>query len=257
MTNRDFFYGQTTYKNSDKLTALVAFRYDSERGYTAYDYQQQSASRGNYDYIVQTFGNLGNRLYYSAGTDLPYYSVFGFQPTPHATAAYYLSRPTAAGTLSGTKVRFNYSQGILEPTIAEQRGSIYDVLNSLPDGKQLIAQERDYSPVGAQQTTTYEAGLISKRRGNSGPSCTVGIITATFTNQIEFVDASRAIATRRPPASVEEAIANSSYGAYINSLKLSALRGSRRVPSIVSQIVLYASWWIHPAERKCAEVLLQ
>jgi iron complex outermembrane receptor protein/vitamin B12 transporter len=35
LTNSDFFYGQTTYKNSDKLTVLGAFRYDSERGYTA------------------------------------------------------------------------------------------------------------------------------------------------------------------------------------------------------------------------------
>lgn len=219
LTNRDFFYGQTTYKNSDKLTALVAFRYDSERGYTAYDYQQQSASRGNYDYIVQTFGNLGNRLYYSAGTDLPNYSVFGFQPTPHATAAYYLSRPTAAGTLSGTKLRFNYSQGILEPTIAEQRGSIYDVLNSLPDGKQLIAQE-GITPVGAQQTTTYEAGLDQNVVGTRA-ILHGGYYHSTFTNQIEFVDAP-ALLQLGVPASVEEAIANSSYGAYINSLSFSA-----------------------------------
>ncbi|MFZ0518950.1 MAG: TonB-dependent receptor plug domain-containing protein, partial [Acidobacteriaceae bacterium] len=106
LTNQDYFYGQASYKSSDKMTAFAAFRYQSERGYTAYDYFPQTAHRGNYDTIVQTSGNLANRLYYSAGADLPNYTVFGFQPTPHATAAYYFSKPTAAGLLSGTKLRF-------------------------------------------------------------------------------------------------------------------------------------------------------
>lgn len=219
LTNSDFFYGQTTYKNSDKLTVLGAFRYDSERGYTAYDYFPQSARRGNYDYIVQTFGNLKNRLYYSAGTDFAYYSVFGFQPTPHATAAYYLTRPTAAGTLSGTKVRFNYSQGILEPTIAEQRGSIYDVLNSLPNGKQLLAQD-GISPVGAQQSSTYEAGVDQNVLGTRA-LLHGGYYRNSFTKQIEFVDAP-ALLQLGVPQAVEQVISNTSFGAYINSLSFSA-----------------------------------
>ncbi len=219
LTNHDFFYGQTTYKNSDKLTVLGAFRYDSERGYTAYDYLPQSASRGNYDYIVQTFGNLGNRLYYSAGTDLPNYSVFGFQPTPHATAAYYLTRPTAAGLLSGTKLRFNYSQGILEPTIAEQRGSIYDVLNSLPNGQQLLAQH-GINPVGAQQTSTYETGLDQNVLGTRA-LLHGGYYRSSFTNQIEFVDAP-ALLQLGVPQAIEQVISNTSFGAYINSLSFSA-----------------------------------
>ncbi|HVC90188.1 MAG TPA: TonB-dependent receptor plug domain-containing protein [Acidobacteriaceae bacterium] len=219
LTNHDFFYGQTTYKNSDKLTVLGAFRYDSEHGYTAYDYLPQSASRGNYDYIVQTFGNLGNRLYYSAGTDLPNYSVFGFQPTPHATAAYYLTRPTAAGLLSGTKLRFNYSQGILEPTIAEQRGSIYDVLNSLPNGQQLLAQH-GINPVGAQQTSTYETGLDQNVLGTRA-LLHGGYYRSSFTNQIEFVDAP-ALLQLGVPQAIEQVISNTSFGAYINSLSFSA-----------------------------------
>ena len=76
LTNQDYFYGQASYKSSDKMTAFAAFRYQSERGYTAYDYFPQTAHRGNYDTIVQTSGNLANRLYYSAGADLPNYTVF-------------------------------------------------------------------------------------------------------------------------------------------------------------------------------------
>ena len=219
LTNRDFFSGQTTYKASDKLVVLGAFRYENERGYTAYDYSQQSARRGNYDYIAQASGNFGNRLFYSAGTDLPNYSVFGFQPTPHATAAYYLAKPAASGLLTGTKVRFNYSQGILEPTIAEQRGSIYDVLNSLPDGQQLIAQNR-ITQVGAQQTKTYEAGVDQHVLGTR-ILLHGGYYHNQFTNQIEFVNAPALLQLGVPPA-VEQIIANTSFGAYINSLSFNA-----------------------------------
>jgi iron complex outermembrane receptor protein/vitamin B12 transporter len=219
LTNQDYFYGQTSYRTSDKLTAFAAFRYQSERGYTAYDYLQQTAHRGNYDTIVQTSGNLSNRLYYSAGADLPNYSVFGFQPTPHATAAYYFSKPTASGLLSGTKLRFNYSQGILEPTIAEQNGSIYDVLNSLPNGQQLIAQH-GITQVGAQQTKTYEAGVDQHMFGTRA-LLHAGYYHNNFSNQIEFVAAQALLQLGVPPA-VEQIIANTSYGAYINSLSFNA-----------------------------------
>ena len=219
LTNQDYFYGQASYKSSDKMTAFAAFRYQSERGYTAYDYFPQTAHRGNYDTIVQTSGNLANRLYYSAGADLPNYTVFGFQPTPHATAAYYFSKPTAAGLLSGTKLRFNYSQGILEPTIAEQNGSIYDVLKALPDGQQLIAQH-GITQVGAQETSTYEGGIDQHMFGTRA-LLHGGYYHNNFTNQIEFVDAPELLQLGVPPA-VEQIIANTSYGAYINSLSFSA-----------------------------------
>lgn len=219
LTNRDFFYGQTNYKFSDKLIVLGAFRYESERGYTAYDYFPQSARRGNFDYIMQTSGNLKNRLYYSAGADLPNYSVFGFQPAPHASAAYYLAPPSLKGVISGTKVRFNYSQGILEPTIAEQEGSIYNVLGGLPNGQQLIAQNK-ISPVGAQLARTYEAGVDQNVLG-SRALLHGGYYHNEFSNQIEFVDAPALLQLGVPPA-VEQVIANTSFGAYINSLTFRA-----------------------------------
>ncbi len=216
LTNRDFFYGQTSYKTSDKLTALFAFRYQSERGYTAYDYSPSSAHRGNYDYIAQTSGSLGNRLYYSAGADLPNYSVFGFQPTPHASAAYYLAKPAAAGFLTGTKVRFNYSQGILEPTITQQRSSIYDLLAAQPDGQKLIAQYH-ITPVGAQQTRTYEAGVDQHALGTR-MLLHAGYYHNQFTNQVEYVTGQALLEVGVPPA-VEQALP---FGAYINSLSFSA-----------------------------------
>ncbi len=219
LTNRDYFWGQTTYHQSAALTVLGAFRYESERGYTAYDYLPKSAKRGNYDYIVQTSGALANKLFYSAGTDLPNYSVFGFQPTTHASAAYYLSKPAAAGTFSGSKLRFNYSQGILEPTIAEQRGSIYGVLQGLPNGQQLITQNK-ITPVGAQNSSTYEAGIDQNMLGTR-VLVHGGYYHSLFSNQIEFVDAPALLQLGVPPA-VEQEIANTSFGAYINSLSFNA-----------------------------------
>ncbi|MGC2299540.1 MAG: TonB-dependent receptor plug domain-containing protein [Acidobacteriaceae bacterium] len=216
LTNQDFFYGQTSYKRNDKLTVLGAFRYESERGYTAYDYGPSSAKRGNYDYILQASGSMANRLYYSAGADLPKYSVFGFQTAPHATAAYYLAKPTVAGFMSGTKLRFNYSQGILEPTITEQRNSIYDLLAALPNGPQLIAQYK-ISPVGAQQTNTYEAGLDQHLFGTRA-LLLGGYYHNNFTNQIEYVGTQALLELGVPPAVVQQ----TPFGAYINSLSFRA-----------------------------------
>ncbi len=219
LTNRDFFYGQSDYKVSRKLTVFTAFRFESERGYTAYDYSPQRANRGNFDYIVQTSGNLGSRFYYSAGADLPDYSVFGFAPSPHGTAAYYIAKPSTSGMLTGTKVRFNFSRGILEPTIAEQRGSVYDDLGALPNGQQLIAQD-NVGPVGAQTTRTYQGG------GDQQLFSGKAILHASyfhneFGNQIEFVDAP-ALLQLGVPLAVEQVIANTSFGAYINSLSFRA-----------------------------------
>ena len=162
---------------------------------------------------------LGNRLYYSAGADLPKYSVFGFQPTPHATAAYYLSRPTAGGLLSGTKVRFNFSQGILESTIAEQNYSIYGILAPLPNGQQLIA-EHGISPVGAQQTSTYEAGIDQNVLGTRA-LLHAGYYRGNYTNQIEFVDAP-ALLQLGVPVAVEQVVNDELGGAYVNSLSFRA-----------------------------------
>jgi iron complex outermembrane receptor protein/vitamin B12 transporter len=219
LTNRDLFYGQANYKVSPKLVVFTAFRYESERGYTAYDYFPMSADRGNFDYIVQTSGNLGSRFYYSAGADLPNYSVFGFVPAPHATAAYYLARPSTGHLLAGTKMRFNYSEGILEPTIAEQRGSIYDVLAGLPNGQQLISQS-GIGPVGAQRTRTYEGGL-DQQLFSSNAVLHAGYYHNEFGNQIEFVYAP-ALLQLGVPSAVEQVIANTSYGAYVNSLSFRA-----------------------------------
>lgn len=219
LTNRDLFYGETDYKVSQKLVLFGAFRYESERGYTAYDYFPESANRGNFDYIVQTSGNLGSRFYYSGGADLPNYSVFGFVPAPRASLAYYVAKPTASGLFAGTKVRFNFSKGILEPTIAEQRGSIYDVLKTLPNGQKLITQN-GITPVGAQMARTYEGGVDQQLLGNKAV-VHAGYFHNEFGNQIEFVDAPALLALGVPPA-VEQVIANTSFGAYINSLSFSA-----------------------------------
>jgi len=219
LTNRDAFYGESDYTVNPKLVLLGSFHYESERGDTAYDYVPQFADRGNFDYIMQASGNLGSRFYYNGGTDLADYSVFGFAPTPRASAAFYLVKPSSSGWLTGTKARLNYAQGILEPTIAEQRGSIYGVLESLPNGQQLIAQN-GITPVGAQTTRTYQGGMDQQLLSSKAMLHT-GYFYNQFSNQIEFVDAP-ALLQLGVPLAAEQTIANTSFGAYINSLSFSA-----------------------------------
>ena len=219
LTNRDFFYGQSDYTVNKKLTVFTSFRYESERGYTAYDYVSQRANRGNFDYVVQTSGNLGSRFYYSAGADLPRYSVFGFAPSPRGTAAYYLAKPSTSGMLTGTKVRFNFSRGILEPTISEQRGSIYDLLAAQTNGQQFIAQHH-IGPVRAQTARTYQGG-VDQQLFSGKAILHASYFHNEFGNQIEFVQAS-VLPQVGVPAAVALALANTSYGAYVNSLSFRA-----------------------------------
>ncbi len=219
LTNRDFFYGESDYKLSPKLVLFSAFRYESERGDTAYDYAPQWADRGNFDYIVQASGTLGSRFDYSGSADLPKYSVFGFAPAPRASLAYYLRKPSTSGLLAGTKARFNFSKGILEPTIAEQRGSVYGVLASVPNGQQSITQNR-ITPVGASTARTYEGGVDQQLLGGKA-MLHAGYFHNEFGNQIEFVDAP-ALLQLGVPVAVEQVIANTSFGAYSNSLSFKA-----------------------------------
>ena len=46
----------------------------------------------------------------------------------------------ASGALAGTKLKFNYGQGIQEPDIFSASNSLFTLLSQLPDGPQLISQ---------------------------------------------------------------------------------------------------------------------
>jgi len=211
-SKRDFVYAQSDYRLNSHVTALGAFKYEDERGSThSSGLAPNSIERGNYSYTLQLAGALGSRLYYTLGSGLEDNGLFGFSATPRASLAYYLVRPSAAGWLSGTKLRFSFGKGIKEPSIYNQSISLYGVLSVLPNGSALIAQYH-VSPIGPETSRTYDGG-IDQEFWNGHARLGITYFHNQFTNGVEYVPQSALLALGLPGAS-DPAV---QYGATVNS----------------------------------------
>ncbi len=224
-SNRDQLYAQTDYKITPYLTALGSFLYEDERGsnnYPTYDISQ-AAERGNYEYTAQFSGQFKNRVYYQLGGGIQKNHLYGVKGTPRAGVAYYLRRP-GAGAFQGTKLTFNFSKGVQEPSLSDQFGSLYDTLLGQPGGEAAIEQAH-ISQIGAQQSRTYDGG-VEQSMLNEKMLLRATYFHNQFGNQIEYVD-SYLIPQLLPnltPAEQQALVAalENTYGAYVNSLAFSA-----------------------------------
>ncbi len=89
----------------------------------------EQKSRTNYDYIFGAHGDfLKERLFYTLGMDVMRYQLIGDGISPHAGLGFYALRPRS-GIFSGTRLNFSFSQGIREPKLTEEIGSLYDFLS--------------------------------------------------------------------------------------------------------------------------------
>jgi len=186
-SNRDQLYAQSDYKITPHLTMLGGFRYEDERGSSNYPTYGigESLERPNFDYTAQIAGDFKNRFFYQLGGGVQKNHVYGVQGTPRASAAYYVQRP-GQGLVHGTKVDFNFSKGVKEPSLGQQFNSLYDTLLGQPGGPQAIIQD-NIAQIGAERTRAYESGveqsLLSEKM----------LVRATyfhneFGSQIEFID---------------------------------------------------------------------
>lgn len=224
-SNRDQLYAQTSYRINSNITALGSFLYENERGsnnYPTYDISQ-AATRDNYEYTLQLSGQYKNRVYYQLGGGLQKNHLYGVKGTPRAGVAYYLQRP-GTGMFQGTKLTFNFSKGVQEPSLSDQFGSLYDTLLGQPGGEAAI-EEAHIAQIGPEQARTYDGGveqsILSEKM----------LFRATyfhneFGNQIEYVD-SYLVPQLLPgltPAQQQALVAalENTYGAYLNSLAFSA-----------------------------------
>jgi vitamin B12 transporter len=212
-TDRDFVYAQTDYRVNKHLTALGGFKYEAERGTTdTLGTPSTSISRGNYSYMMQLAGDLGNRLYYTLGSGLEDNGLFGFAATPRASLAYYLARPSSRSLLSGTKLHGSFGKGIKEPSIYYQANSLYGLLSAQPDGSQTIAQY-GISPIGPEESRTFDGGVEQEIAGGRA-RLGVTYFHNEFTNGVEFVPPGALVALGLSGANLDVA----QGGAAVNSL---------------------------------------
>jgi vitamin B12 transporter len=222
-TNRDFVYAQTDYAHSEKLVALAGFRFENARGkqvFTEPGFESPAtANRDDYLGTLQLGGTLFERLYYTVGAGLEHNSVFGFEPTPRVSLAYYVLRPRPSGFLTGTRLRFNFGKGILEPTVPAQNNSLFALLSGLPNGADLI-QQFHVSPIHAQRSRSYDGG-VDQEFLNGRALASIIYFHNEFGDVPEFLGSLQSLTALGVPPPLAQIVVDS-FGAYINSLAFRA-----------------------------------
>jgi vitamin B12 transporter len=205
---RDFGYIQSDYSFNSHLTALFGFRAEQERGYTLSFGPKSLADRMNYSYLGEVHGSLGNRFYATLGGSVENNAVFGIAAVPRVSLAYYLVRPQSSGAWNGTKLKFNYGQGIKGPSIFDANFSLFGLLSTQPNGAQKIAQFH-IGPVAAERSRSFDFG-VEQLFWNGRGKLSATFFHNQFINQVEFVDP-----TALPQFGVPIALAP--FGATLNS----------------------------------------
>jgi iron complex outermembrane receptor protein/vitamin B12 transporter len=212
--NRDFVYAQTDYRFNSHLIGLLGYRYEAERGTSAFlspaFNSDNSVDRRNTSILAEIHGDFFNRLFYSLGGGVEKNAVFGVAATPRASLAYYLFRPSQ-GLFRGTKLKFSFGQGIKEPDIFSETSSLFDLLAQQPGGDQLI-QKFGIRPIGAERSRSYDFGV--QQSFSDRALLDVTLFHNEFYNQIEFVSS-----TALPALGVPIPVANATgFGATVNSM---------------------------------------
>jgi iron complex outermembrane receptor protein/vitamin B12 transporter len=157
ISNRD----QILYNGDLRLTPHVmlwgGFHYENERAAEREPvyFIDEAVNRTNYDYVFGAHGDFKNRLFYTLGAAVEHYQVIGNGVSPRAGLSFYALRPRP-GIFSGTRLDFSFSQGIREPTLTDEFGSLYDFLEQ--HGGQATIQQLHITPIQGPTTRTWEGG---------------------------------------------------------------------------------------------------
>jgi iron complex outermembrane receptor protein/vitamin B12 transporter len=214
LTNRDFADIQSDYVFNPHLTALFGFRYENER--------VAPIERKNFSYTGELHGSLWNRLYATAGFGVEDNAVFGGATTPRVSLAYYLVRPQSGGRFNGTKLKFNYGQGIKEVEVFFQQSSLFDLLSKQPGGAQTISQFH-IAPIGPERSRGFDFGL-EQFAWNGRARLGLSFFHNRFTDLVEFISDLGTLEKLGVPAKIAtDVISAPPFGASVNSLATRAL----------------------------------
>jgi iron complex outermembrane receptor protein/vitamin B12 transporter len=216
LNNSDLLTFQSDYSFGAHLNALFAFHYENERG-------PKPAERNNYSYTGELHGSLWSRLYATLGVGVEKNAVFGLAATPRVSLAYYLVRPQSTGALAGTKLKFNYGQGIQEPDIFSADNSLFALLSQQPDGPHLISQFH-VKPIGAVRSRSLDGG-VEQLAWSGRAKLGLTFFYNRFSDEIEFVSPGGLMQLGIP----DSILGLTPFGASINSLATRSLGAETEV----------------------------
>ncbi len=244
LTNTNYVYAQTDYRVNEKLTALFAFNYTNESGFTYNSFEGLSSTdRNNFSYLMEIQGGLWNRLFYTLGGGIEDNAVFGVAGTPRASLAYYLVRPGGSGVFSGTRLTFNFAKGIKEPSIYYENNSLYHLLQDtsvVPNGPQLISQYH-IQPFLAENSRTYDGG-VQEQLFDGKARLSITYFHNEFTNQAEFVSSQYLVQLGVPEAVAQ---AQGIFGAAVNTLDYRAQGAEVGFQYQVNRKVMLRGGWTY------------
>jgi vitamin B12 transporter len=190
---------QTDYRFFSNWTGIAGARFEHENG--------QGFIRNNYSYFLETHGSIAHRLFATAGVGIDKNEVFGLAASPRVSLAYYLRSPLDPGFFGQTKLKFNYGQGIEEPSTSEQSATLIALLTP--------AQIAQYgvSAIGPQRSRTFDFG-IEQGLWNGRAILGVTLFYNRFYDLISFLGVNDLIGIGVPPAVAE---ATQIGGAYVNA----------------------------------------
>jgi vitamin B12 transporter len=196
---RRSIYLQSDYQFFKDWTGIFGFRYEHEDG--------EGFTRDNYSTILEGQGSVAHRFFATFGAGLEHNSFFGFAGTPRVSLAYYLRKPTNAGILGETKLKFNFGKGIKEASTSQQANALISILTP-----QQIA-EFDVQPIGPERSKTFDFG-VDQRLWNGRSVLSITFFYNDFYNLISFLNPGELISIGVPPD-----VANSTPfgGAYVNA----------------------------------------
>ena len=153
--NRDQYIYQGDLTFTPHLTGLVGFRYQRERGADPGGYYPV-AFRNDYEYLASVHGDFKDRFFYTLGGGIEHYSLYGTQTSPRGGFSFYALRPRS-GVFSGTRVLFNFAEGVREPSLTDQFYSLYNFLAT--NGGQSTIQQLHIGQLSMPQNRAYEGGV--------------------------------------------------------------------------------------------------
>jgi iron complex outermembrane receptor protein/vitamin B12 transporter len=158
INNRDQVAYQGDYHFTAHLYGLLGYHYADERGvYNDPTYATHLAvKRTDASYNAAVHGDYRNRFFYTLSGSLEHNSLFGTDTTPRAGVSYYLFKPKD-GVFSGTRLQFNYGDGVREPTLDDETYSLYRLMASA--NQSALARQIGISPLTAPATRSYDGGL--------------------------------------------------------------------------------------------------
>ncbi len=158
VSNRDQLLYQGDFTITPHLVAMIGFHYEDERGSEVIPtyFTNESVSPTNYDYLASVHGDFKNRFFYNLGGSLEHYALFGTYTSPRAGFSLFALKPRG-GVFSGTRVLFNFGDGIREPALTDEFGSLYSFL--IDNGYASTAKELNIGPLAPPTQRMYDGGV--------------------------------------------------------------------------------------------------